>query len=148
MFHEIVDLRKGDRFNVVEPLTGTFGPADVGVLNISLTGLQISHPQPLRIGTRGRLWFRRGDVTVAIQAHVVWSHLQKGTGGAMAYISGLKIDNLDSQFAAAINSLLRGGTLRQDVDSMERKRRRIAERELEMKAKVRVLPPTSEPPPV
>ena len=148
MSFDLVDLRKGDRFIVVEPVTGTFGPADVGVLNLSLSGLQISHPQPLRIGTRARLWFRRGDVNVAIQAHVVWSHLQKGTGGAMAYVSGVKIDSVDAQYAAAINAMLRGGILRQDVDSMDRKRQRIAEREQEMKAKVRILPPTSEPPPV
>lgn len=146
MNQEIVDLRKGDRFVVLEPVTGTFGPADVGVLNLSLSGMQISHPQPLRIGTRGRLSFKRGDVTVAVQAHVVWSHLQKAPNGALSYISGMKLDSIEAQYAAAINTLLRGGVLRHDVDSMDRKRRRIAEREQEMKAKVRVLP-TSEPPP-
>jgi hypothetical protein len=143
---EVVDFRKGDRFLIVEPVTGTFGAADVVLQNFSLTGAQISHPQPLRIGTRARLWFKRGDVTAAVQAHVVWSHLAKLPTGAMAYKSGLKIDNADPQYAAALNTMIRAGILRQDVQSMDKKRQRAVEREELRKSQIRVIP-VSEPPP-
>ncbi len=146
MITEVVDLRKGDRFVVVEPVTGTFSGADIVLLNISVSGMQISHPQPLRIGTRARLWFKHGELTVAVQAHVVWSHLAKGKSG-MAYQSGVRIDNADPQYAATINAMLRAGVVRQDLGSMDRKRQRLAERELQRKSQIRVMPPISEPPP-
>jgi PilZ domain len=143
---EVVDLRKGDRFLIVEPVTGTFGAVDVALLDLSLTGAQISHPQPLRIGTRARFWFKRGDVTAVVQAHVVWSHLAKSTTGALAYQSGLKIDNADPQYAATMNALIRAGILRQDVQSMDKKRQRAIEREQLRQSQIRIIP-TSEPPP-
>lgn len=145
MTHEVVDLRKGDRFNVIEPVTGSFGPAEIAVLNLGLGGVQVSHPQPLRIGTRGKLWFRRGDVQVTIQATVVWSHLVRSTSGTMAYRTGLRLDAVDAPYALAINTMVRGGIIRHDTESMDRKRARIAEREEQRKTQVRVIP-SSEPP--
>ena len=143
MSTDVVDLRKGDRFHVVEPITGSFGAAEIAIVNLSVTGAQISHPQPLRIGTRAKLWFKRGDITIATQAHVVWSHLVTA-GGAMVYRSGIKLEAPDAQFAMAINTFLRSGVIRQDMESLEKKRARMAERELQRKSQVRNIP-TSEP---
>ena len=143
MSTDVVDLRKGDRFQVVEPITGSFGAAEIAILNLSGTGAQISHAQPLRIGTRGKFWFKRGDITIAAQAHIVWSHLVTA-GGAMVYRSGIRLEAPDAQFAMAINAFLRSGVIRQDLDSMEKKRARLAERELQRKSQVRNIP-TSEP---
>jgi hypothetical protein len=145
MTSEVADLRKGDRFEVVEPVTGSFGPAEIAVLNLSLRGAQISHPQPLRIGTRGKLWFKRGDVTVTIQATVVWSHLLRSTSGTMAYRTGVRLDSVDAPYALAINTMMRNGIIRQDVDSMNKKRARLAEREEQRKSQLRIVP-SSEPP--
>jgi hypothetical protein len=145
MSTEVVDLRRGERFTVIEALTGTFGPAEVAVLNLSLGGVQISHPQPVRIGTRAKLWCRRGDVTITIAGTVVWSHLN-ATSAGMVYMSGLRLDAADPQYALAINTLMRGGVLRQDVDSLDKKRQRMREREEARKSQVRIIP-TSEPPP-
>jgi hypothetical protein len=143
MSTDVVDLRKGDRFHVVEPITGSFGAAEIAILNLSVTGAQISHPQPLRIGTRAKLWFKRGDITIATQAHIVWSHLVTA-GGAMVYRSGIRLEASDAQFAMAINTFLRSGIIRQDMESLEKKRARLAERELQRKSQVRNIP-TSEP---
>src|SRR6185436_7465886 len=63
---EVVDLRKGERFLVVETIEGWFGTTDITLLNVALAGVQVSHAQPLRIGTRARLHFTHRDVTVAI----------------------------------------------------------------------------------
>jgi PilZ domain len=145
MTTEVVDLRKGERFSVIEPLTGTFGPAEVAVLNLSLGGVQMSHPQPVRIGTRAKLWCRRGDVTITIPGTVVWSHLTPTSAG-MVYFSGVKLDAADPQYALAINTLMRGGAIRQDLDSLDKKRQRLREREEARKSQVRIIP-SSEPPP-
>jgi hypothetical protein len=142
---EVRDLRRGDRFIVIEALTGSFGPAEVAVLNLSLGGAQISHPQPVRIGTRAKFWFRRGEVSVSVQATVVWSHLAPTSGG-MVYKSGLRLENADAQYALAINTFVRGGIARHETDSLEKKKQRMREREeARNKSQVRII--TSERPP-
>ncbi|HEX2062395.1 MAG TPA: PilZ domain-containing protein [Thermoanaerobaculia bacterium] len=142
---DVVDLRKGDRFVVLEPVGGAFGTNEIVLINLSLTGAQFSHQQPVRIGTRGRLTFGHGDVFAAMSAHVVWSRLAKTERG-MVYTTGVKFDELDPQFAAALNALYKAGVVQRDVDSLERKRQRMIEREAQRKSQVRVIP-TSEPPP-
>jgi hypothetical protein len=117
----------------------------VAVVNLSLGGIQISHPQPVRIGTRAKLSCRRGEVTITVPATIVWSHLHAGSGG-MTYFSGLKLDAADPQYALAINTLMRGGALRQDVGSLDKKKQRMHEREEARKSQVRIIP-SSEPPP-
>lgn len=136
---EIIELRKGDRFSVTEPLSGTFGAIEVMVLDFSLGGAQVSHPQPLRIGTRAKLSFRHTDIAAAIQAHVVWSHISRTSGG-MSYVSGLKLDVADPQYAMALNSMLRAGVLRKDSESLGKKRERMLEREQLRKSQQRIIP--------
>lgn len=137
---EIIELRKGDRFRTTEPVTGTFGPVDVVIVDLSLGGAQLSHALPLRIGTRGKLSFRRGDITATVSARVVWSHLSPTKGG-MAYVSGLQLDAVEPPYALAINSLLRAGVLRKDSDSMTRKAERMKEREAQRNTpKPRIIP--------
>jgi hypothetical protein len=135
----VEELRKADRFVVVDPITGTFGPADVVVVNLSLAGAQITHPQPVRIGTLGRLVFRRGDVSVTTQARVLWSHL-KTVGGKLSYCTGVRIENVDPQWGLAINSLFRAGVLRQEKDSLDKKRKREVEREEKRKSGPKPIP--------
>jgi len=145
MTSEVVDLRTGDRFTVAEPITGTFGAAEVAVLNLGLGGVQLSHPHPLRIGTRARLWFKRGDVTAAITATIVLSHLASTSAG-MTYRSGAKLDEADPAWALAINSLIRGGALQHDTESLQRKQQRMREREEARRSQVRILPTITDPP--
>lgn len=142
----IEELRKADRFVVVDPINATFGPAAEAVLcNLSLGGVQITHDQPIRIGTLARLAFRRGDVMVATQARVIWSHVAPAKGGKLLYRSGLRIEAADPQYAMAINSLLRGGAIRQDLDSLEKKREREAQREEKKKSGPKAIPTAGQP---
>lgn len=136
---EIIELRKGDRFLATEQISGTYGPAEIIVIDLSLGGAKLSHPQPLRIGTRAKLSFKRGDITASAQAVVVWSHLARATGG-MSYISGLKLEAVEPQYAMALNALLRAGVLRKEVDSLETKRKRAIEREQLRNSQKRVIP--------
>ena len=137
----IEELRKADRFAVTDPITVTFGPAEGTLLNLSISGAQITHPQPIRIGTVGRLAFRRGDVVVTTQARVVWSHVVPSAGGKLTYRSGLRIEAADPQYAMAINSLLRAGVIRQDLDSLDKKREREHQREEKRKSGPKPLHP-------
>ena len=144
MNEDVIDLRKGDRFHAVEPIGGSFSAIDVSVINVSVTGAQIMHAQPIRIGTRSRLAFRHGEVTVSVQVQVVWSHLWQTPEGH-AYRSGVRLDAADAQYAAAVNSLIRSGAIQRDTESLERKRQREMERELRRKSgpKINPVPPTS-----
>lgn len=146
MTTECVDLRQGDRFIMTDPLGGTFGQTEVVILNISVGGMQLMHANPLRIGTRGRITFRFGDLVVATAAHVVWSRVAKAAAanGLLYYHSGIKLDAPDSTYALAIHGIVKNGAARQDLDSLDRKRRRIAEREQERAAqKLRPVAPTA-----
>jgi len=133
MTDEVIDLRRGDRFYAVEPMSGIFGATDVTVINVSVTGAQLMHAQPLRIGTRSRLSFTRGEVTVSVQVQVMWSHLWQTPGGH-AYRSGVRLDTADVPYAAAVNALIRSGAIQLDTESLERKRQREEERELRRKS--------------
>ena len=147
MTTEVENTRKGERFTVLVLLPGTFGgtfgAAEVTIGNISLGGLQIVHAQSLRIGSRGRISFHYRDLSVTVPARVIWSHLSKNPdpSGKLLYESGLQLESSDPQYAAAINSLFRAGAVRQDSESMERKKARLLEREEARKALMKATPP-------
>jgi hypothetical protein len=139
MDDEVIDLRKGDRFHAVVPIGGSFSSTDVSLINVSVTGAQVMHSQPIRIGTRSRLTFHHGDVVASVQVQVVWSHLWQTPEGH-AYRSGVRLDMPDVQFAAAVNGLLRAGAIQRDTESLERKRQRELEREMRRKSGSKLTP--------
>lgn len=143
MTEQVADLRKGERFQVLEPLDGTFGGIEVTLLNVALGGVQLRHAQPLRIGTRARLNFHRGEISASIQGRVVWSHLSQ-TAEGLLYKSGVQLDAGDVQYATELHKLLRAGVLSRDTDSLERKRQRELEREQRRLSspKAQLIPPT------
>src|SRR5689334_450946 len=106
MTEEVIDLRKGDRFHAVASIAGTFNGVDVSIVNVSVTGAQLMHAQPIRIGTRARLTFHQGNEMVSVQVQVVWSHLWQTPEGH-AYRSGVRLDAQDVGYAAMVNSLIR-----------------------------------------
>ncbi|HEV7239701.1 MAG TPA: PilZ domain-containing protein [Thermoanaerobaculia bacterium] len=132
------DLRKGDRFTAAEPIVGSFNGADVSVVNVSMGGAQIVHAQPIRIGTRSRLAFHRGQTIVSVPAQVVWSHLSQ-TNDGNTYRSGVRLDVPDVLYAAAINAMFREHVVERDTESLERKRLREMERELRRKSGPRIV---------
>ena len=128
---DIKDLRTIERYVVVERLVGSFGAAGISVIDIAEQGAQIEHPQPLRLGARGRLWFKRGEVAASVHALVIWSRLSKTPNdeGKLLYRSGLRLDEEGANFAAAIQALGDQGVIRRDTESLGRKRRKLVERE-------------------
>ena len=141
---EIQELRKSERFVAVERVEGSFGASEVALINISLLGVQVAHAQPLRLGTHARLILHRGDVLISAHCRLVWSHLSREADehGTFLYRSGLKVDAVDTGYAAAINALFVRGAIARDPDSLERKKERMAERERQRKSGPYILTPT------
>jgi len=130
---DITDLRAADRFVADERLAGSFGAASITVVDLADQGAQIEHTQPLRLGLKARFWFRRADVSVSAQALVVWSHLSKrpNADGKLLYRSGLRIEEDVDTFGDALRQLVRSGIVHRDIQALERKRKRIEEKEQE-----------------
>ena len=143
MSPEIKDQRTIERYVVAEPLPGSFGAAAITLLDIAEQGAQIQHAQPLRLGARGRLWFKRGDVAASVHALVIWSRLsdKPNDEGKLLYRSGLRVEESQESFAPAIQALADHGLIRRDTESLERKRRKFVEREHEktLKPSVKVI---------
>ena len=127
---DVRDLRSADRYIVLEKLTGSFGSASVTLIDVGEQGVQIEHAQPLRLATKGRLWFKRGEVSVSLHAFVVWSKLS-----GKQYRSGLRIDEGSDEFLAAMQMLAEHRVIRKDDESLNRKRQRIEAREQEKAVK-------------
>lgn len=121
---QVEDLRSSDRYILNERLTGAFGSAPVTLIDLGEQGVQIEHAQPLRLATKGRLWFKRADVSVSLHAFVVWSKLF-----GKAYRSGLRIDEPAADFLSAIQTMAAHGILKKDDESLNRKRKRIEEKQ-------------------
>lgn len=126
----IEELRRAARFSITQPIAGTFGPADVTIIDLSITGAQIEHPQALRVGTRGRLAVTRGEASVTVPAIVVWSRLSKSANkaGRYLYLSGIRVEANHQELAIALNALFKQGVARKDLESLDKKRKRLLER--------------------
>jgi PilZ domain len=142
MSDEVTDVRKNERFDVVEPFDGSFGGVEVTFVNFSLGGAQLVHAQPLRIGTRGRLAFKRGEVAAETHGRVVWSHMAQTPQG-LRYKSGLQLDPGEVPYATALHALLRAGVLARDTSSLERKKEREAERAKRLSSTFKAVTPPS-----
>lgn len=143
MIDEVTDLRKGDRFIVVELIEGTFNSVPVSLVNLSLGGAQIQHAHPVRLGTPATLTFIYKGVGATVTVTVVWSHLQQTEEG-LRYKSGVKLQEPDVRYAAAMNSFIRSGAIAMDTESLERKRQREAEKQMRRQSspKITALPPS------
>lgn len=144
MNDEVTDLRKDDRYLVVELVEGAFNGVPVALLNMGLGGAQLLHAQPIRIGTHATLTFTRAGVGASLVVSVVWSHLSQ-TNDGLRYRSGVKLLEPDVRYATALNAYIRTGVVDLDRDSLERKRQRQLERELRRQSspKMSSLPPST-----
>lgn len=127
---DVSELRSYERYVIDQRTVGSFGSAEVAIVNLGVQGAQIEHSQPLRVATQARLWFKHAGVAISVQALVVWSRLSKSASpqGKMLYRSGLRIEEGAEEFAAAMEQLLAAGAIHRDAESLERKRKLKEER--------------------
>lgn len=129
---DIHELRSYERFVLNEPVTGSFGSAEVTIIDLGEQGAQVEHGLPLRVATVARFWFKRADVAISVQALVVWSRLSrhKSPDGKLLYRTGLRVEEGAEEFAEAITQLAEKNLIHRDSESLERKRKQKEEREL------------------
>lgn len=139
MTDEVIDVRRAARYRLLSRVEGSFSGVEVSLINLSLAGAQISHGQPLRIGTRAKLVFRFAETAVSVQAQVVWSQVRQSERG-LVYTSGLLL-SADVPHATALHSMIRSETAVQDSESMEKKRERDRERQLRRQSGPKMQPP-------
>jgi hypothetical protein len=125
------ELRVYERYIVREQLKGSFGSAEVSVVDLAEQGAQIQHSQPLRIATKARFWFKSGAASISAQGLVVWSRLSKTPNeqGKLTYRTGLRIEEGADEFAIAMMQLSEQGVIERDTESLDRKRKMKEERE-------------------
>ena len=128
---DVKDLRGRERYRVKQKLAGSFGAAEVMLVDVAEEGAQVEHAQPLRLATKGRFWFKRADVSVSLHAFVVWSRLSKTPNefGKYLYRSGLRFDEGAGNFVQAMHQLAEYGVIERDDDSLNRKKQRIEQKE-------------------
>ena len=133
---EVKEQRFEERYVVVEGLAGSFGAAAIRIIDISQQGMQIEHPQPLRLATRSRLWFKRGDVAISVRGMVIWSRLSKtpNAEGKLLYRSGIRLEADGDDITSAIQALSDQRVLRRDPDALDRKRKLLQKKEDERSA--------------
>lgn len=148
---EIAELRSTERFIFTERVPGSFGAASVEVTNVSSRGVQIAHAQPLRLGLRARLWFKRGDITITTHALTIWSHLSKtpNAEGKYLYQSGLRIEHDEPEFEKALQQLIGRGAIAPDSESLEKKKQKAMAKVAEKNGRpiVKLLRPEVDIPP-
>ena len=130
------EQRLEERYLVVQTLGGSFGAAAIRILDLSQQGMQIEHPQPLRLATRSRLWFKRGSVSLSVHGVIIWSRLSRtpNAEGKLLYLSGIRLEAAENNVASAIQELSDQGVIRRDPDSLNRKRKLIQQKEDERSA--------------
>jgi hypothetical protein len=127
---DVRDLRSSPRFVVREPITGYFGGIDVAIRDMAVAGMQIEHAEPLKLSLKGKVGFKVDNTLFAVPGVVVWSKLSNAQAqGQLLYHSGIKLEDEANRFGNVINILMGRGRIAPDVDSLERKRRKIVERE-------------------
>lgn len=138
---EVKELRGSERFIADRPFAGIFGSASVSVVNLSSQGVQIEHPTPLRLGSKGRLSFSLDSVSVNAFGISIWSHLSKTPNeqGKYLYRSGVRIEAGIEEFATALQKFINDNTVRLDHESMARKEQRLIDRQEERKSAIKVI---------
>lgn len=135
---EVQELRSTDRFVAGAPIPATYGSATVAIVNISSQGLQIAHSQPLRLGSKARLWFRHGDVAVNAQGLTIWSRFSKPADPSdrNVYRSGIRIESDPAEFSLALQTLIDRRVVEPDSESLDRKRQRLRSRNADKTSKL------------
>lgn len=124
------ELRAAERFTAVEPLSATFAANPIDIVDLSTLGAQIEHALPIRLGTVGRFMIRRRDVAIDVKGLLIWSRLSErvAADGKYLYRSGLRIESGNAEYALGLHMLIKAGAMKRELDTLERKRRRLIER--------------------
>lgn len=135
----VQELRSGERYSVTPPLRGSFGASEIHIANVSDSGAQVKHMEPLKLGSDARLAFAvpQGG-TVSLRGRVVWSHMSHMPTNGGRYTSGIRIENQAEVLNETIKALIDQGLASPDSGSIERKREVLRQKYKERAARAAV----------
>jgi hypothetical protein len=136
------ELRAAPRYVVQVPIIGSFGAADITVIDFSAVGVQVRHYEPLKLGSESRLNVAVGAAQekLSIRGKVVWSHLSKSPDGQgkHPYVSGLRILETDPAIYEFIERLVAHRAAVPDRESIDKKRKVLRDKAKERAARMAV----------
>lgn len=126
---DAAELRRAARYLALSPIAAHLGSIDVVIHDLCEGGFQIEHSEPVKLANSAWIDFEnpRTFETIEFRCRVVWSRLssQLDSRGKPLYRSGIRIEEADDANRAALQRLLQQAT-RPDVESMEKKRRKLS----------------------
>jgi len=129
---DVSDTRSEDRYGVQHRLEATFGSIEVVVVDIGEHGAQVHHPVPIKLGSISRLSFvlPSSSQQVRVQGTLVWSRIAAKPDGAGGrnYRSGIRLDDTDGTMKPAIERMVTSSAIHLDNESLEKKRKALAEK--------------------
>jgi hypothetical protein len=134
---DVRDLRAAQRFIADRPMEGRFGRLQVRICDLAECGLQIEHAEPLKIATKAVVGFKLAEITITVPGIIIWSRLSQTPNeqGRLLYRSGVRLEADIELVASALNRLAGSGSIRRDTASLERKRKKLANRDQELRAR-------------
>jgi hypothetical protein len=129
---EVRDTRGQTRFFFRFPIEGTFNAYVVRLCNISSSGAQIEHADPLKLQSNAKLVITlpRSVDTITVRGQIVWSKLLRtpSEDGRYLYRSGVRLEGQGLALAATVDRIITVYSGEEDRESLERKRELLKEK--------------------
>jgi len=129
----VEESRTTRRFLIDPALQGTFGAADISVLDVGEHGIQAEHAVPLKLGSTAKLILSIPGVNepLRLEGQAVWSRLSKKPNreGKYLYRSGVRVDKDGESIRTVIEKLQAMSLARPDNFSLNRKEKLLREKQ-------------------
>ena len=126
------DLRGKPRFVFKLPLDATYNAYPVRIINVSGSGVQIEHADPLKLQSSAKLLISlpKSVDTISLRGVIVWSKLSRTPNkeGKYLYRSGIKLDGQGPAVAASVERVITIYSGEEDHESLERKKELLKEK--------------------
>lgn len=127
---ELRNTRRRARFVFKQTVEATFNASPVRLCNISGTGVQIEHPDPLKHLGMLVVILPRSIDTISLRGEIVWSRLGRtpNSAGEYLYRSGIKFDGQGSAVAATVQRIITIYSGEEDRETLERMKKMLREK--------------------
>jgi hypothetical protein len=129
---DVKDLRARPRFVFKLPLDATYNGFPVRIMNVSSSGMQIEHADPLKLQASAKLVISlpKSVDTISLRGAIVWSKLSRTPNkeGKYLYRSGVKLDGQGPAIAASVERVITIYGGEEDKESLERKKEIVKEK--------------------
>lgn len=129
---DVKDTRGKPRFVFTTPIDATYNAYPIRIRNISGSGAQIEHPEPLKLHSSAKLAVSvpRSSETITLRGVLVWSRLARAPDkeGKHLYRSGVKLDGQGPAVSAMVDRIITIYSGEEDRQSLDRKKEVLREK--------------------